>query len=59
MNLILLIVGIVGIVTIIWFISRFLDYIKDYQAESCYQRRRNYRLRLKIKQYKKAKRQKN
>lgn len=59
MNLILIIVGIVGIVTMIWFINHFLDYIKDYQAEPYYQRRRNYRLRLKIKQYKKAKRQKN
>lgn len=39
-------------------VFRILDFFSDFQAETCYQRRRNYRLRLKIKQNKKLRRQK-
>ena len=39
-------------------IGKILDYFKDTQAETCYRRRRNYRLRLKIKQYHKMKHRK-
>jgi len=59
MNLLLLIVSMIGVLVIIWFIDRFMDYIQDYQAESCYRRRRNYRLRMKLRRYKKTKRRKN